>query len=635
MALYKEITITDAGAALMSRILTNGGEPLTFEAVAVGSGELAADDTPATFTALKSEVKRLPIESVERSGGTITVTARLATDTITADIYHREVGIVANGILLAYGNTGSQYDYIPAAGKNAAIQKTIRIPLAIGTMQTTFAEMDTTDLVTHAALEARVKTLVEPIVRDISTDLAEAALDEAVHDVAREVAEEASADAYAAQVKAEEAAAHALVSETNINLALEETAEHIADNVRHLTPAERPKFNNVLMQVGGGTVSTGESTHELAAYAFRIDSPPAGKCEKITLNISSNAADIDAINPFYLVVLEDDGTGNYSAAAISRERQIQIADTTADYTFSNLILSGAKIKLAYCNDTSMTSIPDKMGLKVTEANGAGIAYTDKDLTETADYIPALTFTMAGMSSALFSHTNSPKVHISEAERKKWNTPINAYQLYTGQDITGIPADTDLTRTLFAYKMCWDCKSLASIAGLQMPCVMNAYGAFYGCEALTDISGTTFSLSLNCAYMFAYCKSLLTVGDANFAGAENCGAMFLDCDNLTSTGTSTFRHLRYAQSMFSGCRKLEDITSMSLELLIYAQSMFGNCILNLESVKHIAQRINIVTNSIITIGINAELEGNSELATALETIRGKGWQTIVEYNTKTA
>ena len=88
-------------------------------------------------------------------------------------------------------------------------------------------------------------------------------------------------------------------------------------------------------------------------------------------------------------------------------------------------------------------------------------------------------------------------------------------------------------------------------------------------------------------------------------------------------------------MFSGCINLEDITSMRLDLLSYAQSMFGNCILNLESVKHIAEKINIVAKSVITIGINAELQGNTELAAALETIRGKGWIIIEEYNTKTA
>ena len=142
MALYQKITITDAGAALMSRILTQGGGPLTFEAVAVGSGELNAGEKPEELTGLKAEAKRLPVEAVKNENGRITVTARLATDTLSADLYHREVGIIANGILLAYGNTGAQYDYIPAAGKNAAVQKTIRVPLAIGNMEATFAEMD-------------------------------------------------------------------------------------------------------------------------------------------------------------------------------------------------------------------------------------------------------------------------------------------------------------------------------------------------------------------------------------------------------------------------------------------------------------------------------------------------------------
>ncbi len=226
MALYQKITITDAGAELISGIILNGGSPLTFEAVAVGSGELAEGVNTATFTGLIQEAKRLPIETVTQQGGIITVTARLATDTITADLYHREVGVYANGILLAYGNTGDKYDYIPTAGSNAAVQKIIRVPLAIGNMQTAFAEMDTTDLVTHAALEARVVSIVEPAIREIVTpEIAQEAFNDAVRDIAREAAEEGAADAYAAQVKAEAAAAEALVSEAKI--------KSVADIVEH------------------------------------------------------------------------------------------------------------------------------------------------------------------------------------------------------------------------------------------------------------------------------------------------------------------------------------------------------------------------------------------------------------------
>ena len=576
MALYQKITITDAGAALMSRILTSGGEHLTFEAIAVGSGEMEVNELPAAYTKLKKEVKRLPIESVERNGGTITVSARLATDTLTADLYHREIGIIANGVLLAYGNTGNKYDYIPSAGNNAAVQKTIRVPLVMGNMQTTFAEMDTTDLVTHAALEARVSTLVEPVVREISTELAESALNDAVRELAQEVAGEAAAGAYAAQVKAEAAAAHALLSENNINSAITEAiGEH------------GPAILETLATEDSGTAATG--------WIWFKDSP--GVAGDVLCKINNVAVIIPSSGVDFA------GTINAAQTFVTAtEKELPSYIGTGGGPFVELT----------ANEKGSKGNGIKISINPYAVRSGEFLTGGKNPTEPQQTAAAL-LEVASNTAA----------------------PLNAYRLFANRDdMVKIPNKYDLSNAIFAFEMALNNKELKSIENLNMRSCLNAYGAFYNCPALESIDGAYFALCKDCYYMFAYDTALRTIGSAQFDYAENTQDMFRKCA-ITSTGSSTFAYARNTSFMFAECKHLENITSMGLKRIIEADGMFTGCILNLASVKHIANNINTVHNGRITIGINATLQGNSELAAALETIRGKGWTVTEEYNTKTA
>lgn len=704
MALYQKITITDAGAELISGIILNGGNPLTFEAVAVGSGELAEGATPAKFSGLIQEAKRLPIETVTNNGGMITVTARLATDTITADLYHREIGVYANGILLAYGNTGDKYDYIPAAGNNAAVQKIIRVPLAIGTMQTTFAEMDSTDLVTHAALEARVAKVVEPIVREKVTV-------EMVEDTVREAVDEVTGD----------------IIDKHIDKALFEAGEYRTTN----------------------------GTQDYTARCFEITNPASGRIDKIAIPCRSATNAFDRMykgTPVYLSVFEKNEIGEWEHIGMSTNANYQTAGATATWNFDNLKLSGRPIRFIVVTAKANTQFDTSlyMGARVTTST-AGAAYEESSLATAQNYLIDGTFsgaylkekytreteetaatgwawiydhpgaggdylmtigginiyvpdssslatdaevkaqyietinaaqpyvtattqdtpaevgeggyyfiltatekgltgnvTLSGNPAAVkFSgntltggkdngaeHIADASCHVSAYERKKWNG-INAYRLFAGQPITEMPSSVDLSQTLLANQMCWYCKHLTSIAGLDMRCAINTVGAFEHCERLATISGAQFFNAQNASYMFADCPALAVIGDASFEYTEIAVAMFLRCTSLESTGTAGFRYLTNASYMFDGCTSLYDITSMVLASISDALHMFRGCILNLASVQHIANNINTVAGGNITIGINAELEGNSELATALETIRGKGWTVTEEYNTKTA
>lgn len=151
MASFQNMVITSAGLELLQDLILEGGTPLTFSGVGVGDGLLEDSDITAR-TSLVHEVHRLPIEKIEKQeGGHIRVFARLATDIITTDFYHRELGVFTRHgeqeILFAYGNAGDDYDFIPATGNNASICKTIVTEFTVGSMKAVFLPLDSTDMV--------------------------------------------------------------------------------------------------------------------------------------------------------------------------------------------------------------------------------------------------------------------------------------------------------------------------------------------------------------------------------------------------------------------------------------------------------------------------------------------------------
>lgn len=164
MASFQNMVITTAGLELLQDLILEGGTPLTFSGVGVGDGLLEDSDITAR-TSLVHEVHRLPIEKIEKQeGGHIRVFARLATDIITTDFYHRELGVFARHgkqeILFAYGNAGDDYDFIPATGNNASICKTIVTEFTVESMKAVFLPLDSKDFVTHEAMNAQVEDVI-------------------------------------------------------------------------------------------------------------------------------------------------------------------------------------------------------------------------------------------------------------------------------------------------------------------------------------------------------------------------------------------------------------------------------------------------------------------------------------------
>lgn len=185
MAKYKDVVITEAGSALIQRQIIAGTEPLNFSAIAIGDGEISEGVTMETMTALVNEKKRIPVETFTRVGNSLWITGRLSTDSISEGIYHREVGVYVGDTLFAYGNTGDDYDFIPPAGENTAVSKTIKMKFAIGAAKVYFEELDTSDLVTYDALESRMQTIVEPYAKDLTEKTVNEAFDGAVGEQVR------------------------------------------------------------------------------------------------------------------------------------------------------------------------------------------------------------------------------------------------------------------------------------------------------------------------------------------------------------------------------------------------------------------------------------------------------------------
>lgn len=111
--------------------------------------------------------------------------------------------------------------------------------------------------------------------------------------------------------------------------------------------------------------------------------------------------------------------------------------------------------------------------------------------------------------------------------------------------------------------------------------------------------------------------------------SNSYGMFTYCTSLTSF-SSDLPELVNAIDMFNGCEALTDFTGI-LPSLKNGINMFSGCKLNLASIQNIAENINSVTSGSITIGVSADLQGNSELNTAIQTIRAKGWTVTEQYN----
>lgn len=157
---------------------------------------------------------------------------------------------------------------------------------------------------------------------------------------------------------------------------------------------------------------------------------------------------------------------------------------------------------------------------------------------------------------------------------------------------------------------------------------NGYLMCAGCVSLTTFIGDTSSMT-NGGGMFEGCSSLNTV-NMNLASLERGNGMFRSCSSITSFG-GDLQKLTEGYAMFRDCTSLTSF-SCGLPSLTDGRYMFSGCKLDLTSVQNIAHTIKTCWNfSPITIGVDASLQGNADLATAIAAIEAKNWIVTVEYN----
>lgn len=149
-----------------------------------------------------------------------------------------------------------------------------------------------------------------------------------------------------------------------------------------------------------------------------------------------------------------------------------------------------------------------------------------------------------------------------------------------------------------------------------------------CVSLTTFIGDTSSMTRG-GRMFEGCVSLNTI-NMNLGSLVDGRNMFDNCSSITSFG-GDLQNLQNGYCMFMGCSSLTSF-SCGLPSLTEGREMFSGCKLDLASVQNIADTINTpATKGKITIGVDASLQGNADLATAIAAIEAKNWTVTVEYN----
>lgn len=126
---------------------------------------------------------------------------------------------------------------------------------------------------------------------------------------------------------------------------------------------------------------------------------------------------------------------------------------------------------------------------------------------------------------------------------------------------------------------------------------------------------------------------LTTAKLNAPEATDSGYSFANCSNLTSAKVYVPKSA-CTSWMFENCTKLTSFAG-NLSSVEQAMGMFTGCKLDVASVKNIAETLGDFTSDTdthtITIGIDANYKGNSELNDTLNAIAAKGWTVEQEYN----
>ncbi len=120
--------LTESGRSLMASAISEDN-PLKITHIQMGDG--SCDGSFSKKKALSQMVMQLPVKSVKRNGGEVVVNCDFNSKEAPKGFYFREIGIIGNGVLCYYDNSGEDAEYIDPGAEAVVKQKRLRFTLKI------------------------------------------------------------------------------------------------------------------------------------------------------------------------------------------------------------------------------------------------------------------------------------------------------------------------------------------------------------------------------------------------------------------------------------------------------------------------------------------------------------------------
>ncbi len=122
------LTLTKAGRRLIASAISEEN-PLNITHIQLGEG--ICEGTFAEMKGLAKKVMEIPVKSVKRDEGKVIINCDFNSTEAPKGFYFREVGIIGNGVLCYYDNSGDDAEYIDPETEGVIKQKRLRFTLTI------------------------------------------------------------------------------------------------------------------------------------------------------------------------------------------------------------------------------------------------------------------------------------------------------------------------------------------------------------------------------------------------------------------------------------------------------------------------------------------------------------------------
>ena len=251
------LTLTKRGRNLIASAISED-TPLNITHIELGEGMY--NGTFSEKKELSKKVMEIPVKSVKRNDGEVVINCDFNSRDALKAFYFREVGIIGNGVLCYYDNSGDDAEYIDPEIETVVKQKRLRFTLSISSDVTVAVKIDSELYALKEETEAEIHELREETAEKID------GLKKSVSDGKSNVAE-AITDMGINTVSTEDSPA---------------TFDILAENIRAITPSlslqentakAKVGSNEVTQQIGypmGGNIVPGTSDQLLISAGNRV-----------------------------------------------------------------------------------------------------------------------------------------------------------------------------------------------------------------------------------------------------------------------------------------------------------------------------------------------------------------------------